>query len=118
MGRSSTTLKGPSLQDLARSWPAHAMAIHTMANIFPLEYAGETLNPKSYGGGVPTVLRRGCRGQGQHDVVGPWPAGPGEGVAGTCEGFMCEEMLNFESYEGGSPQCFAEVAVGKGSTMW
>ena len=71
MGRGSTTLKGFSSQDPARSWPAPAKAIHTMAKTLTLEYAGKTLNPKSSGGGFPPVLRRGCRGQGQHDFEGP-----------------------------------------------
>ena len=72
------------------------------------------------------MLRRGCRGQGQHDLVGPSLAGPSDIVAGTCEGDSHDgidsytsigETLNPKSYGGGSPQCFAEVAVGRGSTM-
>ena len=61
-------------------------AIHTMAKTLTLEYAGETLNPKWYGGGFPPALRRGCRGQGQQDVEGPELAGPREIVAGAGEG--------------------------------
>ena len=86
MGRGSTTLKGPSSQDPARSWPANVNAIHTMAKTLTLEYAGETLNPKSSGGGSPRVLRRGSRGQGQHYFEGPYLARPSEIVAGACEG--------------------------------
>ena len=71
----------------------------------------ETLNPKSYGGGVPPVLRRGCRGQGQHDLVGPWLAGPSEVLAGTCEGD------SHNGIGGRFPKCFAEAAVGRGSTI-
>ena len=59
---------------------------HDGKDSLTLEYAGETLNPKSYGGGFPPVLRRGCRGQGQHDFEGPYLARPSEIVAGAREG--------------------------------
>ena len=72
------------------------------------------------------MLRRGGRGQGQHDLVGPSLAGPSDIVAGTYEGDSHDgidsytsigETLNPKSYGGGSPQCFAEGAVGRGSRM-
>ena len=80
MGRGSTTLKGPSSQDSARSWPANVNAIHTMAKT--LTHAGETLNLESYRGGSPQCFAEAAVGRGSTMLKGlPWLAGPSEVVA-------------------------------------